>query len=298
MRGGVRPKVYGVVGDEDLGSPWKATARRVGWTLLSLVNLLLGLALCVGSVAADGGEFGPYLIGVTCGVMFVLLAIGVQLMKGVRIGARSAHRRVRRLDGGGIEIRLRRGPGICGELMLVCFVGMLCQFAGLAFRDGLLVVGVLCTGLAAFFAVVVADHALTMTMRRALLITPERLTLELAGEVVSVAWREIRVGMFEQVSNHEGITVTNRFVEVTARRDAPSWETTRRHRIRLLPRRWRRQVVRVGFWLLDHPERVITTLTSLRRRRDDNARRVALSNDVTLAYLTGDLEESPLPAGR
>lgn len=287
-----------MVGDEDLGSPWKATARRVGWTLLSFVNLLFGLLLCIGFGVLDGGEVGPNLIGATCGVMFVLLAICVQLMKGVRVGNSRAHRRVRRMDGGGIEVRLRRGPGICGELMLVCFVVLLCQFAGLAFLDGAIVVAVLCAGLAAFFAVVVADHALTMTMRRALLITPERLTIELAGEVVSVAWQEIRVDMFEQVSNHEGITVTNRFVEVTARRDAPSWETTRRHRIRLLPRRWRRQVVRVGFWLLDHPERVITTLTSLRRRRNDDARRVALSNDVTLAYLTGDLEEAPLPSGR
>ncbi|NGN91915.1 hypothetical protein G5C66_04090 [Nocardioides sp. KC13] len=153
-----------MVRDEDLGSPWKPAARRVGWTLLGLVNLLFGLALCVGSLAADAGEVGPYLIGFTCGVMFVLLSICVQLMKGVRIGNRSAHRRIRRLDGGGIEIRLRRGPGICGELMLVCFVGMLCQFAGLSFRSGMVVIGVLCTAAAAFFAVVVVDHALTMTI--------------------------------------------------------------------------------------------------------------------------------------
>lgn len=278
--------------------PWKAAARRLGWTLLGLVNLLFGLALCVGSLAADGGEYGPYLIGVTCGLMFVMLSVYVQLMKGVRIGNGSAHRRVRRMAGGGIEIRLRRGPGICGELMLVCFVGMLCQFAGLSFRSGMVVIGVLCTVLAAFFAVVVVDHALTMTMRRALVLTPESLIVELSGEAISVAWKEIHVDVFEQVSTHEGIEVTNRFLEVTPSRDAPSWSTTRRHQIRLLPRRWRRKVVRVGFWLLDHPERVLTTLTSLRRRRDDNARRIALSNDVTLAYLTGDLEESPLPSWR
>ncbi|NGN91914.1 hypothetical protein G5C66_04085 [Nocardioides sp. KC13] len=130
------------------------------------------------------------------------------------------------------------------------------------------------------------------------MLTPESLVVELSGEAVSVAWKEIHVDVFEQVSTHEGITVTNRFLEVTPRRDAPSWSSTRRHQIRLLPRRWRRRVVRVGFWLLDHPERVLTTLTSLRRRRDDDARRIALSNGVTLAYLTGDLEESPLPSGR
>ena len=89
-----------------------ATARRVGWTLLSVVHLLFGLGLCVGFFAADGGEYGPYLIGVTCGVMVVLLAICVQMMKGVRIGGRGARRRIQRMDGGaGIEIRLRRGPG-------------------------------------------------------------------------------------------------------------------------------------------------------------------------------------------
>ncbi|MFE6506115.1 hypothetical protein ACFVDI_03660 [Nocardioides sp. NPDC057767] len=284
--------------DEDLGSPWKATARRVGWTLLGVVNLLLGLLLCVGFGVLDGGEFGPNLVGVTAGVMFVLLAICVQLMKGVRIGNGSAHRRIRRLDGGGIEIRLRRGPGICGELMLVCWVGMLCQFAGLSFRSGMVVIGVLCTAAAAFFAMVVVDHAMTMTMRRALVLTPESLVVELGGEAVSVAWKEIHVDVFEQISTHEGIEMTNRFLEVTPRRNALSWSTTRRHKIRLLPRRWRRRVVRVGFWLLDHPEQVLTTLTSLRRRRDDDARRIALSNDVTLAYLTGDLEESPLPSGR
>lgn len=288
-----------MVEDEGLGSPWKATARRVGWSLLSLANMLLGLVLCVGFLAADGGENGPYLIGVTCGVMFVLLAVAAQMTKGVRLGDGRAQRRIRRMDGdAGIEIRLRRGPGICGELMLVCFVGMLCQFAGLAFRGGLNVIGTLAAAFAVFFAVVVVDHALTMTMRRALLITPESLTVELAGEVVTVAWREIRVDVVEEVTNHDMIEVTNRFLEITARRDAPSWSTTRGHRLRLLPRRWRRKAVRVGFWLLDRPERVVTTLTSLRRRRDDNARRVVLSNGATLAYLTGDLEVSPLPSGR
>ncbi|MBB3090974.1 hypothetical protein [Nocardioides albus] len=288
-----------MVEDGDLGAPWKATARRVGWSLLSLANLLFGLLLCVGFLVADGAELGPYLIGVTCGVMFVLLAVAVQLMKGVRLGDRRAQRRIRRSDGGaGIEIRLRRGPGICGELMLVCFVVMLCQFAGLAFRGGLNVVGVLSAGFAVFFAVVVVDHALTMTMRRALLITPESLTIELAGEVVTVAWKEIRVDVVEEVTRHDMIPVTNRFLEFTARRDAPSWSNTRRHRIRLVPRRWRRKAIRVGFWLLDDPERVVKTLTSLRRRRDDNARRVVLSNGSTLAYLTGELEVSPLPSER
>lgn len=56
--------------------------------MLSLVHLLFGLGLCDGFLAADGGEYGPYLIGVTCGVMLVLLAICVQMMKGVRIGGR------------------------------------------------------------------------------------------------------------------------------------------------------------------------------------------------------------------
>lgn len=285
--------------DEDLGAPWEATARRVGWSLLSLANLLFGLVLCVGFLVADGGENGPYLIGVTCGTMFVLLAVAVQMMKGVRLGNRGAQRRIRPMDdGAGIEIRLRRGPGICGELMLVCLVGMLCQFAGLSFRDGANVIGVLSAAFAAFFAVVVVDHALTMTLRRALLITPESLTVELSGEVVTVAWKEIRVDVVEEVSRHELIAVTNRFLEITARRDAASWSSTRRHQLRLLPRRWRRKAVRVGFWLLDRPERVAKTLTSLRRRRDDNARRTVLSNGATLAYLTGNLETSPLPGGR
>lgn len=287
-----------MVVDEDLGSPWKARARRVGWSLLSLANLLFGLLLCVGFLVADDGENGPYLIGVTCGVMFVLLAVCVQMMKGVRLGDRRAQRRIRPMEGGtGIEIRLRRGPGICGELMLVCFVGMLCQFAGLAFRDGLIGVGALSTVFAVFFAVVVVDHALTMTMRRALLITPESLTVELSGEVVTVAWKEIRVDVVEEVSRHELIAVTNRFLEIAARRDAASWSSTRRHQLRLLPKRWRRKTVRVGFWLLDRPERVAKTLTSLRRRRDDDARRAVLSNGTTMAYLLGDLEMSPLLSG-
>ncbi|MEI7058872.1 hypothetical protein WBG06_23820 [Nocardioides sp. CCNWLW239] len=285
-----------MVEDEDLGSPWKATARRVGWSLLSLGNLLIGLLLCVGFLVADGGDHGPYLIGVTCGAMFVLLALAVQMMKGVRIGDRRPRHRIRQVDGEArIEIRLRRGPGVCGELMLVCFVVMLCQFAGLSFRHGMLVTGVLSAGFATFFAVVVVDHALTMTMRRALVITPETLRIELAGEAVTVAWDEIRVDVVEEVTNHEMITVTNRFLEITPRRDAPSWSATRRHQVRLLPRRWRRRTVRVGFWLLDHPERVAKTLTSLRRRRNDDARRIVLSNGSTLAYLTGELELSALP---
>lgn len=283
-----------MLGDEDLGSPWSAAARRVGWSLLGLVNLLVGLVMCVGFFVADGGDYGPYLIGVTCGVMFVLLSICVQLMKGVRIGGRRAQRRIRRLDeGAGLEIRLRRGPGVCGELMLVCFVGMLCQFAGLAFRDGSTVIGVLFTILAGFFAVVVADHLLVLRLRRALLITPERLVVEVGGEAVSVAWDEVRVDMFEQVSTPEGITVTNRFIEIAATHGSASWSAQRRHQIRFLPRRWRRKVVRVGYWLLDHPERVLTTLRSLRRRNDEG-RRVVLGNDSTLAYLVGESEISLL----
>lgn len=274
-------------------------ARRVGWTLLSLVHLLFGLGLCVGFLAADGGEYGPYLIGVTCGVMVVLLAICVQMMKGVRIGGRGTHRRIQRMDGGaGIEIRLRRGPGTCGELMLVCFVVMLCQCAGLAFRDGLLVLGAALTLLAMFFVVIVVDHVLNLRLRRALMITPERLTVDLGGQVVSVAWKEIHVDIFEQVSTPEGITVTNRFLEITPRRGAPSWSTTRRHRIQLLPNRWRQKAVRVGIWLFDHPERVLTTLTSMRRQRDERARQIVLANESTMEYLTGDLEVSPLPSGR
>lgn len=275
------------------------TARRVGWTLLGFLHLLFGLGLCVGSLAADGGEYGPYLIGVTCGVMVVLLAICVQMMKGVRIGGRRAHSRIQRMDGGaGIEIRFRRGPGICGELMLVCFVVLLCQCAGLAFRDGLLVLGAALTLLAMFFVVIVVDHVLNLRLRRALMITPERLTVDLGGQVVSVAWKEIHVDIFEQVSTPEGITVTNRFLEVTPRRGAPSWSTTRRHRIRLLPDRWRQKAIRVGVWLFDHPERVLVLLTSMRRQRDERARQVVLANESTMAYLTGVLEVSPLPSGR
>lgn len=282
-----------MLGDEDLGSPWIASARRVGWTLTSFVVLLLGLFLCVGSSVADDGEYGPYLIGVTCGVMFVLLAVSVQMMKGVRIVDR-AGRRTRRLEGiPGIEIRLRRGHAICGELMLVSFVVMLCQLAGLAFRGGSMVVGALCTILAGFFAVVVVDHLLVLRLRRALLIMPERLVVEVGGEAVSVAWDEVRVDMFEQVSTSEGITVTNRFIEIAARRGSRSWSVQRRHRIRLLPKKWRRDVVRVGFWLLDHPDRVLTSLRSL-RRRDDDGRRAVLSNDSTLAYLIGESEISLL----
>lgn len=284
-----------MVEDEDLGSPWKPAARRVGWSLMSLVNLLFGLLLLVGFLALDGGEGGPYLIGVTCGALLVLLGICVHLMKGVRIGRRPARTRINRLEGEpGIEIRLRRAPGVCGELMLVCFVVLLCQFAGLSFRGGSPVFGALWMVLAAFFAVVTTDHLLTITARRVLLITAEKLTVELAGEVVSVAWPEVRFGVFEQISSHEGITTTNRFLEITPDRRAPSW-TSHRRRMRLTPKRWRREILRVGFWLFDHPDRVLATLKALRRRRDDAARRVLLSNDTTLAHLVGDLEVSPLP---
>jgi hypothetical protein len=144
----------------------------------------------------------------------------------------------------------------------------------LAFRDGPWVLGALLTLFAMFFVVVVVDHVLTLRLRRALLITPERLTVELGGQVVSVGWKEIHVDIFEQVSTPEGITVTNRFLEVTPRRGAPSWSTTRRHRLRLLPNRWRQKVLRIGVWLFDHPERVLATLTSMRRQRDERARQV------------------------
>ncbi|GGR54572.1 hypothetical protein J2S40_002647 [Nocardioides luteus] len=287
-----------MVEDEDLGSPWKPAARRVGWSLMSLFNLLFGLLLMVGFLALDGGETGPYLIGVTCGALFVLLAAYGQLTKGVRLGRRPAHTRINRLEGEpGIEIRLRRAPGICGELMLVCFVVLLCQVAGLSFRGGSAVLGVVWTVIAAFFAVVTTDHLLTITARRALLLTPEKLTVEIAGEVVSVAWSEVRFGVFEQTSTHKGITSTNRFLEITPDHRAPTWSSARR-RMRLTPKLWRQEILRVGFWLFDHPDRVLATLKALQRRRDDDARRVLLSNDATLAHLVGDLDVAPLPAGR
>ncbi|TQL67674.1 hypothetical protein FB381_1556 [Nocardioides albertanoniae] len=286
-----------MLGDEDLGSSWKTTARRILWTLTSLLNLVVGLAMAAGALLADGGELGPYLIGAGCGVLLALVAVAGQLMKGVRIGSR-IHRRVRRMDGAGIEIRLRRGPGVCGELMLVCFVLMLCHGAGLGFRGGHVVLGVLLTLPAAFFAVVIADHLLTMRLRRAVLITPERLIVEIGSQVVSVGWKEIHVGVFEQISRSRGVTVRNRFIEVTPLQGAPSWAVTRRHQVRLLPRRWRGKVIRIGFWLVDHPERVIAMMISMRRQRDERARQVVLANESTMAYLTGDLEVSPLPSGR
>ena len=288
-------KVYGVVGDEDLGSPWMATVRRIAWTVTGVFNALLGLAIGVGSVAADGGAYGPYLLGTGFGILLFLTGVHGLLTKGVR-PAGSATRRIRRLGGvagDGIVIRLRRAPGICGELMLVCFVAMLCLAAGLGFRAGDPFIGLLFSLLAVFLAVVVAEHATTLGLRRAVLITPEVLRVELGPETVSAAWADLRVDLFEQVMSPNGITVTNRFLEITARGDAPSWTVTRRHRIRVIPKRWRKGVVRVGYPLLDRPEQVLTTLRSLQRRTDEG-RRVVLSNDTTLAYLTGDLEISPL----
>lgn len=289
-----------MLGDGELGSPWKAAARRVVWSLTSVFILLLGVGIGAGALLADAGEYGPALIGVAAGAMLVLLAVHGQLAKGVRI-RKDAHRWTRRLEGtggAGIEIRLRRGPGMCGELMLVCFVVMLCHCAGLAFRGGIVALGMPLALLAGFFAVVVVDHGLVLRLRRAVLITPENLTVELGGEVVSVGWKDIHLDMFEQVSTPNGITVTNRFIEISARGGALSWSAKRRHQIRFLPKRWRRKVIRVGFWLFDHPERVLTTLTSMCRQRDEVSRRVVLANVSTLAYLTGDLEVSPLPSGR
>ena len=288
-------KVYGVVGNEDLGSPWMATVRRVAWTVTGVFNALVGLAIGVGSVVADGGAYGPYLLGTGFGILLFLIGVHGLITKGVR-PAGSATRRIRRLGvvaGDGIVIRLRRAPGICGELMLVCFVAMLCLAAGLGFRAGNPFIGLPFALLAVFFAVVVAEHATTLGLRRAVLITPETLMVELGHETVSAAWADLRVDLFEQVMSPNGITVRNRFLEITARGDAPSWTVTRRHRIQVIPKRWRKGVVRVGYPLLDRPEQVLTTLRSLQRRTDEG-RRVVLSNDTTLAYLTGDLEISPL----
>lgn len=286
-----------MVGNEDLGSPWMATVRRVAWTVTGVFNALIGLAIGVGSVVADGGAYGPYLLGAGFGILLLLTGVHGLITKGVR-PAGSATRRIRRLGvvaGDGIVIRLRRAPGICGELMLVCFVAMLCLAAGLAFRAGNPFIGLPFALLAVLFAAVVAEHATTLGLRRAVLITSEALMVELGPETVSAAWADLRVDLFEQVMSPNGITVRNRFLEITARGDAPSWTVTRRHRIRLIPKRWPKGIVRVGYPLLDRPEQVLTTLRSLQRRTDEG-RRVVLSNDTTLAYLTGDLEISPLSA--
>lgn len=275
-----------------------STARRVGWTVLSVFVALCGLGMGLGAWWADDGRFGTDLIGVTFGLLIALTGACCQTMRGLRLGVRP-HRRVRRTDQETVEIRIRRGPEIVGTLILVCFTVMLCQGAGLAFRSGLIILGGLLTLIAIYLVVMVVDLVLTIRMRRAFVVRPDRLSVELGSEATSLAWKDIRPPWVEErVSNANGIKVTTHAIVIEPRRKAESMTVSRRRRIRLLPKKWLPNGVRVGDFLLDHPGRVLDLLRALQKQRDDNARRVVLANDSTMAYLTGEMDVSPLPSGR
>ena len=73
-----------------------ATVRRVAWTVTGVFNALIGLAIGVGSVVADGGAHGLYLLGTGFGILLFLTGVHGLLTKGVRpeIGRASCRERV------------------------------------------------------------------------------------------------------------------------------------------------------------------------------------------------------------
>lgn len=277
----------------DLASPAASPVwPRIGWALASVSNLIVGVLIGVGaSIAASSS------LGMAAGVMFGLFLVVAAVFgfdTRVRRPSRSATARRVFLGDAEIVVRLRWLPELCGLLLLAILAGFLVIGAAAAYEAGLVVLGSVVAVLAAPAVALVANALVAVRGRHAVRMSAETLTVSLGPDEVTVGWSQIAAVEREvRVTYSRGIAIRNAFLRVDLVPDAVV--AIRPRGLFPIPRRRPLSRLQLTESFLDRPACVRELVAAL-ARLDEPGRRVVLANPTTVAYLTGDLEISPLPA--
>lgn len=277
----------------DLASPAGSPAwPRIGWTLASVSNLLVGVFFAVGALTAASSPLGKA-AWVTSGLLLVVLSVFGFDTRVLRPSRSAAARRVC-LGDAEVVVRLRWLPRLCGLLMLVLVAALLVEGSAAAYAAGLVVLGSVAAVLAAPAIVLAANSLLAVRGRHAMRMSAETLTLSLGPDDLTLDWGQIAAVEREvRVTYSRGIAIRNAFIRVDLVADAAV--VIRPRGFFRIPRRRPISRLLLTECFLDRPACVRELVESL-ARLDEPGRRVVLANPTTVAYLTGDLETSPLPS--
>lgn len=265
---------------------------RVGWALASVTNLIVGVLIAVGAWIAASSLLGKAAF-VMLGLFLVVAAV-FGLDTRVRRPSRAATARRVCLGDGEIVVRLRWLPELCGLLLLVILAALLVIGAAAAYEAGLAVLGSIVAVLAAPAVALVANTLVAVRGRHAVRMSAETLTVSAGPDEVTIGWSQIAAVQREvRVTYSRGIAIRHAFVRVDLTPDAAV--AIRPRGLFPIPRR--RPITRLQLTesFLDRPACVREVAAAL-ARLDEPGRRVVLANPTTVAYLTGDLEISPLPS--
>lgn len=274
-------------GDSTTPSAWS----RFGWALASASNMLVGVFIGLALGASDLSVVGRAAAG-TFGLFMILIAAVGFMTRVVRPSRAATARRVALVEED-VVVRLRRTPEACMVMLVPVIGALLVEGAIAAYAARLMLLAVL-VGVAAVLAVAYAlDAVVALRWRREIRMSETALTVCLGVERADLRWDDVAsVEREVQRVYTQGGTVRNAFLRIELAPGAsPVW--TRRRLLYLVPRRYRRARIRISEVMLDDLGRVREVLIAL-ARLDETGRRSVLA-PLTVAYLSGGLDISPLP---
>lgn len=161
---------------------------------------------------------------------------------------------------------------VFGAHVLLCLFALLVEAAVAAIRAGHSLLGALASVLAVPIVPVIVETVTTWRCRRALVLTPETLAIELGSDRLTLVWDDVdSVDMDVRTVRIQSI-IPFRYAYVVVRPKAgpTSLAVTPRRRFRVLPRHFQRDGILISTMLLDRPERVRQLLDTMRRPRGRN----------------------------
>lgn len=267
---------------------------RLGWSVLALLCAGLGLSFILGVLVTEEDVFISPAFFTTFAILLIVGGAGLLLIKSIGPTKSAAARRIRHTVGPsgvpGLEVRLRRVTEVFGALVLVCLFALLVEAAAAAIDAGNPLLGILVGVLAVPIVPVIIDTVTTWPCRRALVLTPETLAIELGSDSITLGWDDVdSVDMDVRTVRIKGIIPFRyAYVVVRPKAGATSLAVAPRRRFRIGSRRFHRDGILISTLLLDRPERVRDLLDTMSRQpcrgKPEQQRQDILSSAV--GYLT------------
>lgn len=282
-----------MLGEDVPGPWWRRTLGRLGWAVLALLSIMLGLAFIVGVTTGQSAPVSPAFF-ITFAIFLIVCGAGLLLIKSVGPTRSAAARRIRHTIGPdgvpAVEVRLRRVAEVFGALVILCLFALVVGAAAAVTHAGHPLLAALVGVLAVPMVPVIIETVATWRCRRALVLTPETLAIELGSDRVTLGWDDVdSVDMDVRTVRIQGIIPFRyAYVVVWPKVGAAPLAVAPRRRFRIRPRRFQRDGILIDTTLLDRPERVRHLLDTMSRRprrgKPEQQRRDILSTAVD--YMT------------